>query len=211
MPRRDVLFAFAVRFALFFVPLAFLWLLVSPFYTSLIFAGANHVFQWENAPTAFVASVDGSLYAYRWTASGPTPAFEFERYGLFFNVVLLVALLLAAPGLTWRRRIQRTALGMILLAVVHVFFVVLQVKARLVNLGLLALSPESAYGYNWGAAFFGVLGEGLFPLLIFGLLSGRAWVEALGLRLPARPLWVARNALCPCGSGKKHKHCCGRA
>ncbi|HIR20518.1 MAG TPA: SEC-C domain-containing protein [Candidatus Pelethomonas intestinigallinarum] len=26
----------------------------------------------------------------------------------------------------------------------------------------------------------------------------------------ARPLGIGRNDPCPCGSGKKYKHCCGR-
>ncbi len=176
MRRRDVLLRFALHFVLYFLPLTFLWIAIGPLYAALIFTGANLVFHLDNPPVARV----GEFYAYRVTETGDVPVFAFERYGLFFNAVVLGALLMATPGLVWLGRLKRVALGAALLAVAHVLFVVFQVKASFVNMGLLPMSPPAAYAYNWLAVLFGTLGEGLFPLLIAGALSWRAWAQALG-------------------------------
>ena len=41
---------------------------------------------------------------------------------------------------------------------------------------------------------------------------GRGLYEGqLERRTPARSTKVGRNAPCPCGSGRKYKHCCGAA
>ena len=210
MQRHDVLFRFALRFVLFFLPLAFLWIVVSPYYVDVIFAGTNLVFQMDNPPVARVGQTESALYAYKITTAGPAPAFEFEKYGLFFNVIVLISLLLATPNLTWSSRFQRVAFGGVLLAAAHVLFIVFQVKARFVNMGLLLVSEPAAYGLNWLAVLFGTLGEGLFPLLIAGALSWRAWARALDLKFMEQSSWIHRNGPCPCGSGKKYKYCCGK-
>lgn len=179
MRRRDTLVQFALRFLLYFLLLTFLWIALGPLYAALIFTGANLVFQLDNPPVARVRE----FYAYRVTETGDVPVFAFERYGLFFNAVVLAALLMATPGLVWPSRLRRVALGMALLAVAHVLFVVFQVKASFVNMGLLSMSPPAAYAYNWLAVLFGTLGEGLFPLLIAGALSWKCWAKALGVKL----------------------------
>ncbi len=143
------------------------------------------------------------------------PLFRFDRYGTFFNVPLLGALGLAAPGLSAGARLARTALGLGMLALAHVAFVWVYVKAQLVNLGMLNVSAGAAYALNWLALLLGPVGDVLFPLAIAAGLVGRPWAEALGLRLPqaarmSRRGEVGRNAPCPCGSGRKHKRCCGR-
>ena len=215
MRRPEVLLRFAGRFAVYFLPLAALWLVIAPFYSDLIFAGANLIFQLDKPPVARVSRAQGAIYAEHLTAGGAERVFEFKMYGLFFNAMLLFALLLASPGLSWKSRIQRVALAASTLVIIHVLFVVFQVKAEFINAGTLSVSSESAYWHNWLAAFFGALGEGLFPLLLAALFTWRSWASALQIRdirisEPANALAI-RNAPCPCGSGKKYKHCCGRA
>ena len=209
--RRDLLRGFAVRFLLSLLPLTALWYAVAPAYTATIFAGANLLFGWDRPPVARVGESDGTLYAYRLTPQGPQPVFAFEKYGLFFNVIVLVAVVLAAPGLRWTERALRAGIAIVGLVPIHVLFVVVEVKAQFVNLGLISASPAGAYGLNWLAVLLGPVGEALFPLLIAALLTGRAWKEALGLRFSTQviPTSFGRNAPCPCGSGKKYKHCCG--
>ena len=41
-------------------------------------------------------------------------------------------------------------------------------------------------------------------------LAQTDYVQWLTLRGQASSSKIDRNALCPCGSGRKHKHCCGR-
>ena len=205
--------AFALRFLLLFGLLTGLWLLIAPLYSAIVFEAANQIFGLERPPIAQVRSASDAFYVNHLNAEGTTPVFRFERYGTFFNVILLAALLLAAPIRSWRERLKRSAIGISLLAAVHIAFVFVYVKAQFVNLGLIAVSSGTAYAYNWLAVLLGALGEGLFPLLIAAGLSGRAWAWALGLRFPlkTRPQVVRRNDPCPCGSGRKYKHCCGRS
>jgi hypothetical protein len=211
MRRPEVLLRFAARFLLYFLPLALLWFLVAPFYSDLIFSGVNLLFQLDQPPVARVSRTGDAIYAYHLKGTSSEPAVQFKLYGLFFNAVLLMSLVLAAPGLGWGSRLARLAIAASLLGVVHVLFVVFQVKAQFVNAGILAVSSESAYWHNWLAALFGTVGEAFFPLLIAGVLSWRAWARALDLHFIKVQTVESRNAPCPCGSGKKYKHCCGRA
>ncbi len=103
------------------------------------------------------------------------PLFRFDRYGAFFNVPLLGALGLAAPGLSAGARLARTALGLGMLALAHVAFVWVYVKAQLVNLGMLNVSAGAAYALNWLALLLGPVGDVLFPLAIAAGLVGRPW------------------------------------
>lgn len=209
MPK--ILLRFGARFLAYFLPLTGLWLFIAPLYSSVIFTVVNLIFQLDHPPLARVGQAGDGLYAYHLEASGPVAVFEFERSGLFFNLILLIALLLATPGLRPLVRLKRVALASALTAIVHVLFVVFQVKAQFVNLGLISTASWAAYGLNWLAVLFGPLGEGLFPLLIAGVLSWRAWAQVLGLQPRLQPsVSPKRNAPCPCGSGKKYKHCCGK-
>ena len=61
----------------------------------------------------------------------------------------------------------------------------------------------AAYGFDHGEGALDVLSE---PIA----LSGMPPAEAVDPNNPATWGNVGRNAMCPCGSGKKYKHCHGR-
>lgn len=222
MPRRDTLWGFGLRFLGSLLPLFLLGWGLAPAYAAAVFSAANFLFEfaWEHPPTARVrVGVEGGGdlgYVYYLSPDGPQPVFAFEKYGLFFNGVFLVAAILAAPGMRGVDRAVRAGVGMGLLALVHVLFVVVEVRAQFLNRGLLSAGSVEAYAIHWLAVLFGPLGEGLFPLLIVGVLTGRAWKDALGLAFPSsssrgRTRPVGRNDPCPCGSGRKFKRCCGKS
>jgi hypothetical protein len=130
---------------------------------------------------------------------------------------LLAALVLSAPGWSWRRRGRSLALGLGLLTLSQIAFFVITVVATQQSP---VMSPEGMIqpaGYSpikkpiFFAlySFFDAMGRGFFALLIFlGL------VALGGERHPAAAAAAARrarrNAPCPCGSGRKYKRCCGR-
>jgi uncharacterized protein YecA (UPF0149 family) len=64
---------------------------------------------------------------------------------------------------------------------------------------------------TWVYYFFQTMGRGLFPLLIYWGMVGLTW-RPREASPGGRPDVVApgRNAPCPCESGKKYKHCCGK-
>jgi len=210
---RSALLAFALRFGAAFALLAAGWLALAPHYDWLVFQGANAAFGLDDPRIVEIGKEAGTFYAFELNGDARRPVFQFDTFGVFFNLVLLSALLLAAPRLGWLARLGRLALGWLALGGVHLAFVVVQVKAEFVNAGLTFMEPGTAYTYNWLAALLGTVGEQFSPLLIAALLTGGAWARALGLdwgrTRPGNPP-QSRNAPCPCGSGKKLKHCCGR-
>ena len=120
---------------------------------------------------------------------------------------LLTALILAAPGWSWRRRGRALAIGLTLLTLTQIVFFLITVVATQQSP---VMSPEgmiqpAGYSpikqpvfyalYN----FFDAMGRGFFALLIFlGLVA-----------FGGAPRRISRNAPCPCGSGLKYKRCCG--
>jgi SEC-C motif len=134
-----------------------------------------------------------------------------------YGLPLLAALVLAAPGWSWRRRGRALGAGLVLLAVTQVVFFLITVVATQQSP---VMSPEGMIqpaGYSplkqpvFYALydFFDAMGRGFFALLVFlGLVAfGREREAAPAAAVGRRR--VGRNAPCPCGSGRKSKRCCG--
>jgi hypothetical protein len=147
-------------------------------------------------------------------------------YGLGVNSVrqgfapsaVLVALVLATP-VVWRRRWRVLLAGLVLVQ----GFVFLRVAVALLNgfgrvgLGerrLLEVSDFSAWALRRGDQIFAgdLHMTYIVPLMVWALvLGGRElrviWVSGDPAAAEEQP---RRNARCPCGSGSKYKHCCGK-
>ena len=202
----------ALRLTGLLIPLIALWWMVAPLYSDAIFAVGSAVLGLDPTVSAAIAeNGSGVPTVYQLTEGTERPVFRFDRVGLFFNAIVLLALMLAVPGWHWRRRLTRLGAAVGLLALAHVGFVVVQTKAQFINLGLAPTSELVAYLTNWLAVLLGPVGEALFPLAIALGLSWSAWADAFELRLgihrKTSPT-VGRNDPCPCGSGRKHKRCC---
>mgnify|MGYP006277592941 CR=1 FL=1 len=212
LPHSQSIPRIVVRTLLILIPLIAVWLLVAPFYSELIFRAGEVALSVDPATDVAIAQYGKSAPTV-YNLKGPTeqPVFRFDRVGLFFNTIVVLALMLAVPGWRWPTRLTRLGMAVGLLFSTHVLFVVLQTKAQFINLDLTETSEEMAYLINWLAVLFGPIGEALFPLAIGFALSWRAWGEVFGLRIrfdmpPAGT--VGRNDSCPCGSGRKYKRCC---
>lgn len=212
LPRSPSIERVALRAVLWMIPLVALWVLIAPIYSGAIFRASDALFGLDPTLDAAIANAGGGPpTVYDLQGDAEQPVVRFDRVGLFFNTIVLAALMLAVPGWGWRRRTARLGLAVGLLALTHVGFVLLQTKAQFINAGVTSTSEGMAYLVNWLAVLFGPIGEGLFPLAIAFGLSWRAWTEAFGLQVSATtPMGAAsRNAPCPCGSGRKYKRCCG--
>jgi len=185
--RANFLLRFGARFGLSFALFAALWVAAAPAYNALVFAGANGALQLDDPRVAEIGTDDGQCVAFHLNGAEREASFVFDRYGTFFNVVLLLALLWATPRLSWRARLLRSALAIATLGFVQVLFVVVQIKAQFVNAGLLYMPNQTAYMLNWVAVLMGTLGEKLFPLLIVAALSWRAWYQSLDTQRARTP------------------------
>ncbi|MBI4775329.1 MAG: SEC-C domain-containing protein [Deltaproteobacteria bacterium] len=127
------------------------------------------------------------------------------------NVLLTLALLLATPRLSVRRRIKVAALGMFILFLSHVANIVFEVKMHYITwyASLLGIryGAFEAQTIKWICALFQYFRAQLFPFLIWGTLCYKDLFLSLGTQ-PAKR--VGKNQTCPCGSGAKFKHCCGK-
>jgi len=204
----------ALRVAGWLLLLIVVWWLLAPIYSDVIFSLAAAVLGLDPTMSVTIAeNGSGVPTVYQIANGAEQPVFRFDRVGLFYNTVVLLALMLAVPGWGWRRRAPRLGFAIGLLALTHVGFVALQTKAQFINQGLIATPNDVAYAVNWLAVLWGPIGEGLFPLAIAVGVSWPKWAETFGLRIglpQCQPSGrVGRNDPCPCGSERKHKHCCG--
>jgi SEC-C motif-containing protein len=203
---RLLLFTFLVVFFFGAVWLGFQ--LVQPLYRSFLASGAESYFALEGKKFHFTLSGADILFR-----CYDAPAFEatIESSGLYANIVLLSALLLATPGMRWKKRCFALALGVALLGLSHLAFLIIKVEITLIETKHPLAGVESFWRF-WDD-FFEVMGKAFFPILIWLLLGLRYMLGASdGPLLPASPRRaVGRNTSCPCGSGRKYKVCCGRS
>ena len=202
----------AERLGLFVLLLAisfpFAWLAfysVRSVYEHLLASGAGLFCFLVDKPFRFVVEPGRLLFR------STRPSFEawLEPVGVYSNTAFLWALLLATPGIRLGRRFLYLGIGAFLLYLSHVFFVITKVEMTLLQ----AAHPWAGNEVFWHYLddFFEVIGKVFFPILIW---LGLHLVYLMGAVDPARrsqAAEVGRNQPCPCGSGRKYKHCCLRA
>lgn len=179
---------------------------IQPLYGSLLASGAESYYALEGKKFLFERSGPDILFR-----SYVVPRFEatIQSSGLSANIVLLAALLLATPGMRWKRRGLYLGLGVTLLYLTHLAFLISKVEIALIE----TKHPLAGHEAFWKFSddFFEIMGKEFFPILIW-LLLGLKYM--LGARdkpwVPADSRAVGRNAPCPCESGRKYKFCCGR-
>ncbi|MGI8782698.1 MAG: YecA family protein [Acidobacteriota bacterium] len=179
---------------------------IQPLYGSLLSAGPE--FYFGLAGKKFQFGLSGRDILFR---CYDAPAFEatIESAGLYANIMLLSALLLATPGMRWKKRFLVLGLGLALLSLSHIAFVITKVEITLIAAKHPLAGIESFWRF-WDD-FFEVMGKEFFPILIWLLLGLRYMLGASDkLLVRSGMLAVGRNARCPCGSGRKYKVCCGR-
>jgi SEC-C motif len=133
-----------------------------------------------------------------------------------YGVPLLAALVVATSGWSWRRRGRALAVGLALITVTQIAFVLVTIVATqqspvMSRSGLVVVpgfSPTKQSIFYALYYFFDLTGRGFFALLIYLGLIAVGWRSPEAAPPPSRGRAVGRNDPCPCGSGKKYKHCC---
>jgi hypothetical protein len=125
---------------------------------------------------------------------------------LYSHPIIMFTLLMAWPGLSIKRRILSTGFGIILLLVAiimdHPFHLISQAEKGLIIDSFMGKIREFWVFMltNGGRQFISVL-------MVLLAIS----YEFFKLPEPQIKQQIHRNDPCPCGSGKKYKHCCGKS
>jgi SEC-C motif len=209
-----------LRFTLGLAGASLAWLALAPVYAGGLAAVARAAVPvLENTPGAYYTVEGSRVLVYRpvrlpgqtqmrdvvytvWLASGA------------FGLPVLAALILATPGWSGGTRARALAWGLGLLTITQIASMLVsvdfwqQMPVTLLQGPAFYLSGHSARRLQVISAvyyFFEIMGRGFFVLVVYVALVG--FCET---RLPAGR-GAERNAKCPCGSGRKFKHCCGAA
>jgi hypothetical protein len=178
---------------------------IRPLYGGILASGAEFYFALEGKNFRFALSGPDILFR-----CYEPPSFEatIESSGLYANIVLLSALLLATPGMRWRKRWLALGLGLALLSLSHIAFLIIKVETTLIETRHPLAGIESLWKF-WDD-FFEIMGKEFFPILIW-LCLGMRYMLGASDRPVLRSVGpaVGRNMPCPCGSGRKYKVCCG--
>ena len=140
------------------------------------------------------------------------PAFEADLSisGLAANVPFLLALMVATPGLLLKPRLLRLTIGLLLLFSTQVLFLITKVEVTL----LAAAHPLAGSALFWNGLddSLEITGKAFFPVVIWLFFCLSYMLGKVdGSPPPVSLQKVGRNQPCPCGSGKKYKHCCALA
>ncbi len=92
----------------------------------------------------------------------------------YFNLLILLSLIVATPSLRWQAKAAASAVGLAALWVLHLsdLYVKLKWTAIHPSLRLMGVVPEAASTltlktFEWLYAFYSVIGFGLFPILVW--------------------------------------------
>ena len=196
------LLIFAGKLIFFLILATVLFAFLAPKYNWLVVQASNRLIALLEHPyqrTVLKAEGGNTLVFSRFlgreeviTSRG---GFNYERY---YNLVLLLALFLATPNL---RLLKRIKLTLIALSTIFIFHIVdLTVMAR------------SARAFQAESMIFRVFVKPAVPVLLWGLLTFRYWLPLpkAVMNPDLKSAKAGPNDPCPCGSGKKYKHCCGK-
>jgi hypothetical protein len=138
---------------------------------------------WRHGTTILTKGT-GIYYAHRNFAAFTPPL---EPQGIpgdwiMANVVLLVALMLATPERTWRRRVGRFVLAIVLVLVLQVIDIVVAIKVAYTGIFYGYWSAWARKTYQFVDAFFQSFDTQLFP---FAIWAGIHFRELIALGKPA--------------------------
>lgn len=201
------LLVFIGKFLIFFVLAYLIWWILTPSLNLLLAEGASTVFDLIEGPrVASVEVQDGSVQAFSLEADEPILSTVDYRH---YNFVLLAALILATPSVPSYERIKILILGVVILLGLHIATLIVDIEYLYAVRGIVPLTAIEWFVYDRVFMFF-TMGTTLFPVLIWGLLTFKYWLPMPRVKVKIRAGKIGRNDPCPCGSGKKHKLCCGK-
>ena len=173
------LLRFVAVFLCVLVVLAGLWSFLAPAYSTAVTGAARPLFRLFEAPNVTVLEArEAEIWIYRIVGPGRVAPFTwFDRY-TFFAVIPLLALLLATPGLGWRRRLARSGIGLGALFLIHTGYLVASVELSYAAIGLTPIGPFLTNTLDLWQVGVRVLWEAA-PVAIWIVLTAGAWRRIL--------------------------------
>jgi len=174
-PSRFDLRRFAGRLAVALVVVVATWMVAAPVYNRVIGRCSGAAFALLESPdvTRVEATAAGISVLRRVADGSMRPFMVFDLY-VYAGLIPLVALILATPGIGRLRRLRILGVGLLLIAGVHVLFLVGAVRLLYVAYGLESVSPGTARVCQWAQVFLRILWEGSALVIWAALLLG-AW------------------------------------
>lgn len=191
LPGTKSLLAFAGRFLLVFFLLLPLWFVLTPAYNRLLASSANIVLLLtENPRIHTLAGWKHNILIVRsdTPVAGGMKIQGFTGYLTHFNLILMLALVLAPRRIDWRRRCATLAIALSLLFLIHVLYLVIGVKF-FQEPELETLQDPAGRLVVWGTNFYLSIASQLLPVVIWMALY-RTELPILGQRpnLEAEPI-----------------------
>ena len=173
MPSKTkALLTFTGRFLLVFFVILPLWFVFTPTYNRLLAFSANIVLSFTEDP--HVNTLVGWKRDILIVRSG-TPLMRgtklqaFTGYLTHFNLLLMVALVLAPRRIEWRRRCKILGIALTILFLIHVLYLLIGVKF-FQQPELEAFQSPAGRLYVWGTNFYLSIASQLLPVLLWMVL-----------------------------------------
>lgn len=169
LPNTKALITFAGRFLLIFFLILPLWFIFTPTYNRLLVSSANAILSLiEDPHVTTLVSWKGNIAIGRSDIpfTRGMKVRGFTGYLTHFNVILLVALVLAPRKIEWRRRSKILAIALGILFVTHVLYLLVGVKF-FEQPELEALRSSVGSLYVWGVNFYLSIASQLLPIIIW--------------------------------------------
>ena len=169
LPNTKALLTFAGRFLLIFFSILPLWFIFTPAYNHLLVSSANALLPLIEDPHVTTLMSWKHNIVIRRSDIPFTRGMKvrgFTGYLTHFNVILLVALVLAPRKIEWRRRSTILAIALGILFVTHVLYLLIGVKF-FEQPELEALRGPAGSLYVWGVNFYLSIASQLLPIVIW--------------------------------------------
>lgn len=153
------LIIFIVKVLVLILILSVLWYFLAPGYTSLLVSATDAL-----APSSIIMWASDSSIIIR--AVGQAPA-AIHSLPFQAGLLLLLALIIATPGIKVRQRLIYIVIGAVLTFVLHI------VSVLIMTINVRNIRPL--------VVLFASVGIDLFPILIWAVLSARYWWPGRGV------------------------------
>jgi hypothetical protein len=175
---------FLLRLVFFFLFFYLLWYLLSPAYNHVLAVPSTALLKLseiggERITHSMEAEAGYILVHHAASVNNPNLAVRVNSRVLHFDMVLLFALIWAVPHIDWKKRMKIFLLGFAILFGLHLLKILVFVKREYSeNIkvdGVPYWSPFQAKAYYYIGDFIVLVGNQIFPILIWSLLFVKFW------------------------------------
>jgi hypothetical protein len=152
-PPRSWVFLLVRNALLWVVPVALLWMLLTPLYNRVLLASAQKLVRVTEYPSVTDLLRKDTHFAYIGRRDFP-PAralvHSFRVTDVHFHLIMVGVLFLAVPGVPWRKRLENLGWAALITIFFDIFLIVFYVKATYaVQLGAWSLAHYGAFARNF--------------------------------------------------------------